>query len=53
MKKSNVHGTKPKKVRRAGISRRKYTLKELLAKITLQNRHAETDWGPPQGKEFW
>jgi antitoxin MazE len=35
------------------IRRRKYTLKELVSKITPQNRHPETDWGPPVGKEIW
>jgi antitoxin MazE len=35
------------------IRRRKYTLQELVSKITPQNRHPETDWGPPQGKEIW
>jgi antitoxin MazE len=27
------------------------TLKELVAKITPENRHGETDWGPDVGKE--
>jgi len=31
--------------------RRKYSLDELVAGITPANRHGETDWGPPQGKE--
>jgi len=35
------------------IRRRKYTLEELVSKITPQNRHPEMDWGPPQGKEIW
>jgi antitoxin MazE len=35
------------------LKRRKYTLDELVSKITPQNRHPETDWGPPQGKEIW
>ena len=30
-----------------------YKLSELLAKVTPENRHAETDWGPPVGKEHW
>jgi antitoxin MazE len=34
------------------IRRRSYTLEELVSKITPQNRHPETDWGPPQGKEI-
>ena len=32
---------------------RKYSLKELVSKITPQNRHPETDWGEPMGKEIW
>ena len=31
----------------------KYTLKELVAGITPQNRHKEFDWGEPMGKEVW
>lgn len=27
------------------------TLKELVATLTSQNRHSETDWGPDAGKE--
>jgi antitoxin MazE len=34
-------------------SRRKYELSELVAGITTKNRHRETDWGKPQGKESW
>jgi len=30
-----------------------YTLNELVAGITPQNRHAETDWGAPVGRELW
>jgi antitoxin MazE len=33
--------------------RKKYTLEELVSKITPENRHPETDWGPPVGKEVW
>ncbi|MBX3560636.1 MAG: AbrB/MazE/SpoVT family DNA-binding domain-containing protein [Sphingomonas sp.] len=29
------------------------TLDELLAGITPENRHEETDFGPPVGKEMW
>jgi len=29
----------------------KYSLQELLALVTDQNRHSETDWGPPVGRE--
>ena len=32
---------------------RKYSLEKLVAQITPKNRHAETDWGPPVGKEVW
>jgi len=28
------------------------TLEELVAQITKQNRHEETDWGPDVGKEI-
>ena len=32
----------------------KYSLKELLDKVTPENIHPEVDWGPPVGKErFW
>lgn len=29
------------------------SLEELCARITPDNRHGETDWGPPVGKEYW
>jgi antitoxin MazE len=32
---------------------RKYSLDELLAGIKPGNRHHETDWGAPKGKEVW
>lgn len=32
---------------------RKYSLQELVTKITPENRHPATDWGPPVGKEAW
>jgi antitoxin MazE len=35
------------------LKRRKYSLKQLVSKITPQNRHPETDWGKPMGKEVW
>ncbi|MBI4327795.1 MAG: AbrB/MazE/SpoVT family DNA-binding domain-containing protein [Chloroflexi bacterium] len=35
------------------LKRRKYSLKELVSQITLNNRHDETDWGRPHGKEIW
>ncbi len=32
----------------------RYTLEELLAKVTDDNIHPETDWGAPVGRErFW
>ena len=34
-------------------SRRKYSLNQLVAGITKRNRHSETNWGAPQGKESW
>lgn len=34
-------------------AKRRYTIEELAERITRENRHGETDWGPPVGKEFW
>lgn len=34
-------------------NRRKPTLKELVSKITPENRHDETDWGSRVGREVW
>jgi antitoxin MazE len=34
-------------------AKRRYRLKELVDGITPQNVHAETDLGPPVGKEAW
>ncbi|HUO04209.1 MAG TPA: AbrB/MazE/SpoVT family DNA-binding domain-containing protein [Candidatus Binataceae bacterium] len=34
-------------------TRRKYSLNELVNGITAKNRHAESDWGKPAGKEIW
>ena len=34
-------------------TRRKHKLSELVTRITAKNRHDETDWGPPRGKEIW
>ena len=34
-------------------ARRRYQLSTLVRKITPSNRHAETDWGKPAGKEVW
>ena len=33
--------------------RRRYRLEDLVADITPQNRHPETNWGPPVGNEVW
>jgi antitoxin MazE len=30
-----------------------YTLEELVAQITPENVHGETDWGPAVGSEAW
>ena len=30
-----------------------YRLGELVEGITNENRHDETDWGPPTGNEVW
>lgn len=32
---------------------REYALKELVDGITAENRHQETDWGRPTGREVW
>ena len=29
------------------------SLKELLRKVTVKNRHRETDFGAPRGREAW
>ncbi len=34
-------------------SRPTYSLERLVAKITLRNRHDESDWGAPVGHETW
>ena len=33
--------------------RRRYSLERLVDAITPENRHGETDWGPPRGNEAW
>ena len=35
------------------VTEPRYTLEELVAQITPENRHEEVDWGPPVGKEVW
>jgi len=32
---------------------KKFTLEELLAGVTPDNLHGETDWGKARGKEAW
>jgi antitoxin YefM len=32
---------------------KKYELTKLLSKVTQENKHEETDWGSPVGKEEW
>jgi antitoxin component of MazEF toxin-antitoxin module len=33
--------------------RKRYELADLLADFDNTKKHAETDWGQPQGKEVW
>ena len=35
------------------VEKSKITLKSLLAGVTQENIHPETDWGKPMGKEIW
>lgn len=30
-----------------------YSLRQLVVRITPKNRHGETDWGGPAGREEW
>ncbi len=41
------------KITIAPVQKKVLTLKELVRGITPENRHEETDWGPPVGKEVW
>jgi antitoxin MazE len=34
-------------------ARRRYQLRQLVQRITAKNRHSETDWGTPAGRESW
>lgn len=34
-------------------SRPRYSLDDLVRRITARNRHGETDWGAPRGHEMW
>ena len=33
--------------------RRRYKLKDLVARLPKHTREKEVDWGPPVGKEVW
>jgi antitoxin MazE len=35
------------------VNRKEYKLEELVAGITADNSHAESDFGKPVGKEVW
>jgi antitoxin MazE len=35
------------------VGKREYSLKELVRRITPQNRHSEVDFGRPVGKELF
>ena len=35
------------------VEKNTITLKSLLAGVTPENIHPETDWGKPMGKEIW
>lgn len=34
-------------------ARPRYRLADLLRRVTPENRHEETDWGAPRGREVW
>ena len=36
-----------------GPKKRDYSLQELLSKVSKDNLHQSTDWGPPTGAEVW
>ena len=38
---------------RLTVARKELDIKEMIARITPENRHEEWDLGPPQGKEIW
>ena len=40
-------------LRIVAVKRPRYTLEELVAQISPENRHEEWDTGPPVGKEVW
>ncbi len=35
------------------VKKRKLSLKQLLAKVSRKNLHAEVDFGPSVGREIW
>lgn len=35
------------------LSSPRYSLDELVGRITARNRHSESDWGTPVGHEVW
>ncbi len=35
------------------LRKRRYSLEELVAGITADNRHGEVDWGAAEGREEW
>ncbi|TAE61797.1 MAG: AbrB/MazE/SpoVT family DNA-binding domain-containing protein [Nostocales cyanobacterium] len=37
----------------AKVPCKRYNLEDLLAKITPNNSHGESDWGEPIGREVW
>jgi antitoxin component of MazEF toxin-antitoxin module len=41
------------RVKRARAVPRRYSLAQLVAGITAENRHGEVDWGSAQGREEW
>lgn len=47
------HGKLVIEIARPRRRKRRYTLDELVAGITPDNRHEEIDWGPPVGNEVW
>ncbi len=49
----NVSLVKGKLVIAPAVSQRKPTLRQLLARITDENRHQSIDTGSPGGKEIW
>ena len=35
------------------VQKRKWSLKQLLARVSKKNLHAEVDFGPSVGREIW